>query len=108
MENGNDEHSAAPLCYTPGPWKVERNHHGKVFGVSGPTMKCDLDFVCELSEYRNATPDAVERNARLIAAAPDLLAHLKHMIWLVETEFEMDGGHIVEHAKAAVAKAECV
>ena len=39
------------------------------------------------------------------ASAPDLLEHLKHMIWLVETEHGIDGGHIVQGAKDAVSKA---
>jgi hypothetical protein len=51
------------------------------------------------------TLEVLPDDATLIAAAPDLLTHLKRMIWLVEVELEADGQHILEGAKQAVKKA---
>lgn len=47
-----------------------------------------------------------EANARLIAAAPDLLAACGHLLWLLEIQHGIDTGHIGRDAKAAIAKAK--
>ena len=61
--------------YTPGPWRVERNHNGRAFGVSGATARYDTDLVCDLHGNPNR-----DRDAELIAAAPRLLEACKLMM----------------------------
>jgi len=95
-EGTEDTPASAPVhafVHTPGPWEV-RDHEG-LFAIAHPT-----GWVMESSDEQQNRTDA-----RLIAAAPDLLAHLRHMIWLVEIELKEDGGHIIAGAKAAVQKA---
>ena len=83
------------MKHTEGPWHVWNEQYPRV----GPTHNCTVAgvFACPSGDQ--------QANARLIAAAPDLLAHLKHMGWLVETELKEDGGHIMQGAKDAIAKA---
>lgn len=62
--------------HTPGPWKVELNKRasgwvevkGPSFGVHGPTQAADLRLSDEIKRIADA---------RLIAAAPELLDCLK-------------------------------
>jgi hypothetical protein len=81
--------------HTPGPWTGTlrggkaiplRAHHCEALGFS----------VCFVSDDRDGAPEA---NARLIAAAPDLLNALQHIAGSCE-------GRAAEVARAAIAKAE--
>jgi len=57
--------------HTPGPWKVHL--------VDGALIVDDAGWeVAEASGDYDTDADRMEANARLIAAAPDLLAALKH------------------------------
>ena len=61
------------MTHTPGPWRIEGTRDSDEFWVvknEGP--------VCEISQTFGY-PDADEANARLIAAAPDLLAALTRL-----------------------------
>ena len=63
--------------HTPGPWRVEQQSYNEhPYGVMAPeSAKHDLDLLCEFSP--EMTNDA---NARLIAAAPDLLEALEILV----------------------------
>ena len=77
------------MSHTPGPWTVPY-YGGCIYDKHGVR-------ILELADYNGY--DLVA-DARLIAAAPDLLAALKAML--------ADGGDIVsviEQAEAAIAKA---
>lgn len=79
--------------HTPGPWfyDVHPDKSQAIFWDSrGYT-------VFHLS---HTFPNDVRANARLIAAAPDLLAALKDAVEIAESQ-----GHIVKTARAAIAKA---
>ncbi len=97
--------------YTEGPWDFQ--NRGSLRGESGRVVIVDanqksLAKLKDLSEVSYA-------NARLIAAAPELLGALEAMLRgadLVMTE-TLDGGnpfptlaHAAQKARAAVAKAE--
>lgn len=85
--------------HTSGPWK-------RVDAI-GPAGECLFERI-EATDGKiiaSTWAGSHRANARLIAAAPDLLEHLKHMVWLVETELKEDGGHIVQGAKDAIVKA---
>ena len=78
------------VAHTPGPWQSERK---KVF-ASSPIAFAD--------DYNKSEPEAYA-NARLIAAAPDLLAALKK---IAELPVAVGGSYCIDIARAAIAKAE--
>lgn len=81
--------------HTPGPWKADKWATG--WTVSAPDSHYS---VCHLEGCNNA-----DANARLIAAAPELLAACK---MVVERVLESDQVTLEEldQVKAAIAKAE--
>lgn len=88
--------------HTAGVWVIgygQTHELGEVFGV-GIETEPDWTPICILS-LSEATNETDEVNARLIAAAPELLEALQNL--------ENDDGHIPAHAwamvKAAIAKA---
>jgi hypothetical protein len=113
--------------HTPGPWEyiASTEHHGPY--VSGPYGGdvCDCYTMSNLSaaSVRNggdSSPipfqgDAADANARLIAAAPDLLEALQGLLndcveyCRINNLFNNDGGpgsnHGMRQAHAAIAKA---
>jgi len=64
--------------HTKGPWKVLENGKGKGQHCVGTTSDAPIQAViCEMNTKSVGTSDAIRlANARLIAAAPDLLAEL--------------------------------
>ena len=60
--------------HTPGPWKANFAISGSVYIFGG-----DRNFVCVFNEWRDEANQ--EANARLIAAAPDLLDALRQWAW---------------------------
>ena len=96
--------------HTPGPWTVVKPQYENKKGVfasiyTNPATEkgfrtCEFDIRAD--GYQNSHAEA---NARLIAAAPDLLNMLQRMI----DESEDCGRPFLltlEHARAAIAKAE--
>lgn len=88
--------------HTAGPWEV-RFRFGRQTTVSGrqryPICDTGTAPVVEANHGRE------EANARLIAAAPDLLEALQ---WLVATTEDPDAAHqgrALDEARAAIAKA---
>lgn len=123
MSSG-DEMSA----HTPGPWKI-RATGGPSVHVTGPKEMAPgrkftgppgdvVAFVHDERGEREENP-----NARLIAAAPDLLEALEQLLWLAEprcSALELEASRhptegrpgsarmarrSVDHARAAIAKA---
>jgi hypothetical protein len=88
-------------AHTPGPWNVQGRHSMEVSGPSGSYIVCDVGQ----SQAPN-DPDAYETaqaDARLIAAAPDLLkACGAAKAWLAE---DPAAGRLVAELHAAIAKA---
>ena len=84
------------MKHTPGPWRVETE---RAYIQITPT---DNVAICEL--WRRGNPELEMANARLIAAAPDLLEALE---MLAAVDFGADGS--VERgallARIAIAKA---
>lgn len=108
------------MSHTPGPWEAIDNRQvvtvaevetGRTYGYG-----CENDFVCDLNdgeyhEYRNEKEQAA--NARLIAAAPELLAELKCVLASFADEPRIGSVHAdkirrawFDRARAAIAKAE--
>lgn len=91
--------------HTPGPWKAIDNYNEMPVGCDG--------FVIESVDGMHIIPDGMQRlgcekaDARLIAAAPELLAVLKELEESAEywSEYDVPIG-IVYRIRAAIAKAE--
>ena len=86
--------------HTPGPWYVEYD------GPSLPIIVTKMKIIAHIKE------DNHEANARLIAAAPDLLAALEDWTEFAETKSTVDftnkgptSQHCYDKARAAIAKA---
>lgn len=80
--------------YTPGPWSVGS---GSAFQASIYAGRLNIGFACE--EYGRIDSSTAAANARLIAAAPELLEALEAML------DEDDGGMAANKARTAIAKA---
>ena len=93
--------------HTPGPWETGcRRTQVEVRPEGWNVPMCVAD--CHPLNYPPDSEQERVANARLIAAAPDLLEGCKRLLSVVEAESEACGiykAHI-EIARAAVAKAE--
>ncbi len=84
--------------HTPGPWKVSGKNPPMIYARAG------LDIVAQCDSAGEMTRDQEAANARLIAAAPDLLAAL---LALLSDKYLADpiNADRMAGAKAAIAKA---
>lgn len=92
--------------FTPGPWEVASNGHYPVIRKNF-LEDHHMDVCGAVHGYMYAADQKANQaaNARLIAAAPEMYAAIERLLWLVEVEHKIDGGHIAEDARAALAKA---
>lgn len=99
--------------HTPGPWSYrprEYDDWGFVRAVDGNLVAVAKDSSIPLSEhdaFRARGADPYEANARLIAAAPDLLEALRDVVGharFVAVNFDIHYAHL-DDAFAAIAKA---
>jgi hypothetical protein len=99
--------------HTPGPWSYRPQKYDDWGYVRGPKEADGFQpFICQakdmramdedvLNEHRRNGTDPWEANARLIAAAPDLLEALERIV------FDWDGEpDDMSEAHAAIAKAK--
>lgn len=117
-------------AHTPGPWDVELDTGTppRVQGILGPWTVGDTDGSEDIEAEWNETYDTIVRwrrrivqtdggyypprldDARLIAAAPDLLAIVRKLRYVVHTlgidPVDNDYVSVLEQADAAIAKAE--
>lgn len=89
--------------HTPGPWFV------KVNPIWHAVRSYNSDYVAE--HIRGASDAQRAANARLIAAAPDLLEALKRAVKVIHelSDYDPKGGNDLDYAdftQAAIAKAE--
>lgn len=98
------------MMHTPGPWTATRGEcEGKPeswFDVTAPWPECGPDERQNIAMIYGRDP--VEANARLIAAAPDLLAALKAITDPAygNPGYPEENKQIEAQAEAAIAKAE--
>ncbi len=77
------KHSTPTASHTPGPWRLHMNIAARVVsGAEGPKHRfvADCRYIGinkTYSEHFQANSDEAKANARLIAAAPDLLERLR-------------------------------
>lgn len=83
--------------YTPGPWRV----NDLFKNIVGVYVETEKDQICE---FHTDTPN-VDANARLIAAAPELLEALIELCDLIKDgDYDFDSFSL-QPAKRAIAKA---
>jgi hypothetical protein len=83
--------------HTPGPWFSQYDDNG-FYEIGSEAVSLRLAFT-------HGEGDTDEANARLIAAAPELLEALKDLLYQAKLS-ENEGGWDFEQATAAIAKAE--
>lgn len=103
--------SAEKLKHTPGPWKLKGLNPPRIYADEGKEIICQCDSMGEMTQSQE------KANARLIAAAPELLAALELLLPMAEKFCNnagngADGQGLAEHsvyviqARAAIAKAK--
>ena len=93
--------------HTPGPWMASQN---EVISVASTAERVVITVNVVECETGAPIPEQAIIDARLIAAAPDLLAALKTCVFVVETLAHLRGMEAellphAEFARAAIAKA---
>ncbi len=97
MTTHKGDSRTAPQGHTPGPWVVEQ---GSVY-TKRPNENGQFPRIALMDREEDETrPTERDANARLIAAAPELLAALKRIA------SHPHGGVLVNIARDAIAKAE--
>lgn len=111
--------------HTPGPWIVMHGDNGYPSGISAPGdagIPGAVGCIVRNGGIGLPSSDAGKANARLIAAAPDLLAALEPLAALLQPHmdeyqddrvfFAVNYGRVtigdLRRARAAIAKAEAV
>jgi hypothetical protein len=99
-------------AHTPGPWGYTTV--GSCHGIHPAASENERDDICRITPH-NFHPDGwvaakseAVANARLIAAAPALLAALQALVGeadLGEIDYEDDTRELLDAARAAIAKA---
>ena len=105
------EQTATRTAHTPGPWRYEpASSRLIVWTADGPGRGAVADLTSQThvlpagQHSWEARKAEVEANARLIAAAPELLAALTDLVERFTPEYMTDIAAI-DSAKAAIAKA---
>lgn len=93
------------MHHTPGPWRVDIDCRMIETGLAG-NLRGEYEHICDFRPDINGHIN--EANARLIAAAPELLEAVKTLLTM---ESIMLGNrpsavYTIERAKAAIARAE--
>lgn len=75
--------------HTPGPWIVDEPHQVYAEAVH------EYVAITQVEDWETVPREQVEANARLIAAAPDLLEALGKMVAVYSGQVQNDGGYTV-------------
>ncbi len=96
------------MKHTPGPWYMEANEAELYYEVNGEMQKMIAIGTAKdespILAYVPTTWDEDKANARLIAAAPELLEACKGVMDMLDGEFP--GHPMSERVRKAIAKAE--
>ena len=100
--------------HTPGPWNIEDDYPAQSYGFSDQDILIQINGGDGLIAWVDGTPvdnPEVGANARLIAAAPDLLAALEMLVAWHDYDYQKEDGDEVitveaflEQARMALAK----
>lgn len=92
--------------HTPGPWGVSRLDGGEQYNILDSSDQPDANVVAT-ARFHDDSPGETLSNARLIAAAPDLLAALRDVLRIAKAASLGVSGNAprLARAEAAIAKA---
>jgi hypothetical protein len=90
--------------HTPGPWKLELGRDGAPRGLRGPA-EVEHRNIVNWNGFSSPTKPASMANARLIAAAPELLAELEETHAALCFTHNYIGTERYKRNRAAIAKA---
>lgn len=95
-------------AHTPGPWRLKRDANREEYSVNVPPKDPGAVGYLQIASLNFGFDEPFESqqhaNARLIAAAPDLLAALKAMMSYYDTPSAPWA--LLDPARAAIARAE--
>lgn len=100
--------------HTPGPWEVSKGYDGSIsVSATRPyrinNISAGTPVICDVYQHLEFDSFSGEANARLIAAAPELLDALRGLLALEEENLrgydDIDVCTEVQFARAAIAKA---
>lgn len=101
--------------HSPGPWEVHGDTTQQAFYVHGANVVCDIHRGGSYSPWCDGrfsrTPSEDEANARLIAAAPELLSAIRESQVAMKEVFDWltsDESYDVDVLANRLADAECV
>ena len=101
-----DAMAAAPAAqvfnHTAGPWHVRAAPNGQVY-ILCPNYG---EIACMGSENQLADDSSAAANARLIVAAPDLLAHLKRLVRAIDRMPANAADGLADEAREFVAQVQ--
>lgn len=101
--------------HTPGPWKLHPDYPNQVFDshADAPNVRYNLNnLICDCATLGDPDKSKAQiANARLIAAAPELLQACKMALSLIGTDAESANGcprpeELAIDLRAVIAKAE--
>ena len=96
--------------YTPGPWRYATESSGKNYSRTGQVFHVLANgsntYVASVGPLGQASEPTANANARLIAAAPELLAALTDLLNAYFPESTSGARSYWKAAEAAIAKAE--
>jgi hypothetical protein len=90
-----------PAQFTSGPWAVAKGNTGFINVQAGP-------FLITPRWTGTASPEELEANARLIAAAPRLFELLERALWAIDKSGGFWGGEDAARALIAEVRGEQV
>ena len=95
--------------HTPGPWTYEGDHTHRQYNIR--VLGRDAQHICTVNNLpphvlANREQSTAEANARLIAAAPDLLVALKCIADALSPPRNAEEAAAIAAALAAIAKAK--
>ena len=97
------------MSYTPGPWAIEKDSKDIVKVRAYATVAtCTTAGLWDSKRTQVISPEECMANARLIAAAPELLEALEELYHLIDDAHDGDRVftfELAQKAKAAIAKA---
>ena len=93
--------------HTPGPWTAGRKSESSRYDIIGGSID-DTDKKTVVGTFFGGFGYTKQNdpNARLIAAAPELLEALKNLLWQHDNNAGQLCGMALQDARAAIAKAE--
>ena len=95
--------------YTPGPWEFHEADRKFVVRCKNPNWVPGFPKWRVLTAFEKSNPES-EGNARLIAAAPDLLEALKQCVFALDSAVMLQGiaelAPFAEQARAVIVRVE--